>query len=112
MGVMRENTSKKYERAREHVKAVKGFYNHLIIYIIVNIIVQLFYSGVFDGGEFTSYIPYWVRFTTPFFWGISLCIHGLIVFQGRYFKRLWKNWEEKKIKEIMEEEEQLGSKWK
>ncbi|MCW9037746.1 2TM domain-containing protein [Altibacter sp.] len=43
-------------------------------------------------------------FTTPFFWGIGLTFHGLYVFQDRF--RFFKNWEERKIREYMEKDEE------
>jgi hypothetical protein len=95
----------KYERAKKQVEIEKGWYTHLFIYAIINILVQLFYSGVFDGGEFTNYIPWWVRYTTPFFWGLNVFAHWLYAFKNVRFDAFYKGWEERKIKEYMEEEE-------
>ncbi|MFT5892424.1 MAG: hypothetical protein ACI9Y7_002534 [Dokdonia sp.] len=95
----------KYERAKKQVENEKGWYTHFFIYMIINIGVQLFYSGVFDGGRFTDYIPWWVRFTTPFFWGISLFVHWVYAFKKLRFGHFYKGWEERKIKKYMEEEE-------
>ena len=43
-------------------------------------------------------------FTTPFFWGIGLLFHGLNVFKHNF--HFFKDWEERKIKEFMEKEEE------
>ena len=94
----------KYERALNRVKNIKGWYNHLIIYLIINTLLQFFYSGFFDNGSFTSYMPYWVRFTTPFFWGVSLIVHGVYVYKGHLLKRIFKKWEERKIRELMNDD--------
>jgi hypothetical protein len=73
--------------------------------------MQLFYSGAFGAEEFTLHVPYWARFTTPIFWGLSLAGHGIYVFRGRFIKGLFKSWEEKKIKKILEDEESDAVKW-
>jgi hypothetical protein len=44
---------------------------------------------------------------TAFFWGIGLVAHGFSVFVPQWF--LGNDWEERKIKEIMEKEKQ--NKW-
>ena len=109
MGVVMESRASrisKYDRAKKHVEDIKGWYSHIVIYLIINVLLQLFYSGVFDDGRITDHFPGWVRFTTPFFWGISVIVHGIYVHKGQFLKRFYKNWEERKIKEIMEDEEQ------
>ncbi|MGZ7044619.1 MAG: 2TM domain-containing protein [Methanobacterium sp.] len=83
-----------YIRARKRVEEVKGFYNHLIIYIIINIFLAAL-------NLLTSPGFLWFPFVT-FFWGIGLVMHGLSVFMKRGL--FSKDWEEKKIKEYMEEE--------
>ena len=97
----------KLERAKKQVKNEKEWYTHLFIYLVINIILQFFYAGVFDGGSFTNYIPWWVRLTTPFFWGLNLFVHWLYAFKKvRFDITFYKRWEARKIKEYMEEEEE------
>jgi hypothetical protein len=96
----------KYVRVRKQVENEKMWYSHLFIYILVNILLQLFYEGVFDDGEFTQYIPWWVRYTTPFFWGLNVFVHWLYAFKKVRFTNFYKKWEERKIREYMEEEEE------
>lgn len=112
MGVKDNLTA--YDRAVEKVKAIKGFYSHLSVYIFINVLLQLFYSGVFDGGKITQHIPIWSRFTTPFFWGLCLVFHGLYVFKGFYLFSFYKRWEEREIKKIMQQQksEQYKNNWK
>lgn len=89
---MKENRS--YEKAKKRVEELKSFYTHLFIYIAVNI-------GLFLIDIITSPGALW--FYWPLIgWGIGVAIHGLNVFGTE--KLLGKNWEEKKIKEIMEKE--------
>lgn len=107
---MREQDDK-YARAKKRVQALKGFYTHVFIYLTINILLQLFYAGVFDHGTFTKHFPYWVRFTTPFFWGLSLAGHGIWVFYGGFMQNIFKKWEERKINEILEKQEHQNKDW-
>ena len=94
--------NEKYERAQKRVKEIKGFYTHLTVYLLVNIFLVLAQMGIFSG-ELKIGMPAWSYFTTPFFWGIGLFFHGLYVFKDNF--NFLRNWEERKIKEFMEEEE-------
>jgi hypothetical protein len=96
----------KYERAKKQVELEKGWYTHLFIYLSINIVLQLFYSGIFDNGSITQHFPWWVRLTTPSFWGLSLLVHWIYVFKGARIKNPLKKWEEKKIQQFIEEEEE------
>ncbi len=93
----------KYKEARKKVKEIKGFYTHLTIYILVNLFLLLAQLGLFSG-NFHVGMPAWSYFTTPFFWGIGLMFHGLKVFKDQF--GFLKEWEERKIKEFIEKEEQ------
>ena len=85
----------KYLEAKKRVKRIKGFYVHLAIYVVVN--VGLIISNTaFDNEELTSVDTY----LTAIFWGIGLLAHGLSVFLPNFI--LGKNWEEQKIRELME----------
>ncbi|RMB56088.1 hypothetical protein EAX61_16035 [Dokdonia sinensis] len=101
----------KYERAKKKVQNLKGFYTHLFIYVIINILLQLFYAGVFDFGTFSKHFPYWVRFTTPFFWGLSLAGHAVWIFYENGTNHFLKAWEERKIKEILDKQENEGKQY-
>ena len=102
-----ENRDKRYQRAVKQVKDQRSWYSHFFIYLIINIGLQLFYSGVFEGGQFIQNVPWWVRFTTPFFWGISVVIHYLYVFRpGLWKNNFFKRWEKNKIEEFMRKDEE------
>jgi hypothetical protein len=94
----------KYVAAQIKVKRLKGFYTHLMIYILVNILIVFLNSNDLAPGE--SYFKM-ENFFTAFFWGIGVLVHGLSVFGGNIF--FGKNWEDKKIKELMEKEK--SEKW-
>ena len=89
----------KYENAFKRVKRIKGFYSHLLVYIVINIMIIIVNVQSLDKGE--TYISL-KNFSTTLFWGIGLAAHGLSVFGPNIV--LGENWEEKKIKELMEKE--------
>ncbi|MDT7827884.1 2TM domain-containing protein [Pricia sp. S334] len=84
---------KRYEQAKERVENIKGFYGNLLAYcIVIPFLTYLNYR--------TTGYP-WVLF--PIFgWGIGLTIHGMQAFG---YNPLWgKRWEEKKMREFMEDD--------
>lgn len=85
-----------YLRAQKKVKALLGFYWHLASYIIVNIFIIVLI--VSNGGKLFSF----GTFATAFFWGIGIFFHFIGVFGPDFL--FGKNWEERKIKEIMDKE--------
>lgn len=85
---------KRYLKAKERVDQIKGFYGNLISYCLV--IPFLWWLNT----RTTDF--YWAIFPT-IGWGIGLTVHGLEAFG---YNPLWgKNWEEKKLKELMEKED-------
>lgn len=84
----------RYRRAQKRVNEIKGFYGHLTSFVIVNLF--FIYLNL-------KYSPEYLWFFWPTFgWGIGLFFHGVRVFQ--WFPFLSKEWEQKKIKQFMEEE--------
>jgi uncharacterized integral membrane protein len=94
-----------YERALKRVKKIKGFYTHLLVYVVINLMIVIINIQNLKTGE--SYFKL-ENFFTAFFWGIGLLSHFLSVFGPDLF--LGKNWEERKIKELMEQEKN-SNKW-
>jgi cell division protein FtsW (lipid II flippase) len=95
-----ENQFQKDERyfaAQKRVKSIKGFYVHLTVYVFVNIFLsfQIYRSSK---NEFWR----WESFSPALFWGIGLLAHGTSVFGSNLL--FGKNWEERKIKELMEKD--------
>ena len=86
-----DNYDSKYERALEKVEKIKEFYQNLISYCVVIpflIFINLRFSPRFQ----------WFWF--PLFgWGFGLLMHGLRAYNFNII--LGQNWEEKKIKELM-----------
>jgi hypothetical protein len=94
----------KIERAKERIKELKGFYTHLLVYILVNIfITSIIIFGRMDNGEsFSEAFLDFGSFVTPFFWGIGLLFHALGVFSINPF--FSKDWEDRQIKKYMQED--------
>ena len=91
----------RYFQAKKRVEEIKGFYGNLIAYIVVNI-------GLMVINLLTS--PEYLWFFWPMLgWGIGVLFHGMKVFN--YMPFFGKEWEEKKIKEFMDKEEQSKNTW-
>jgi len=83
----------RYQRAQDRVNEIKGFYIHLICYLLVNPFLV-----------YVNYVTYWdfQWFWFPLLgWGAGLAAHGVAVFG------LGMSWEQRKIKKLMEEEDSL-----
>ncbi len=95
---MKDYNNVKLERAKKQVEEIKGFYIHLMVYVLVNAFIMgniIYHSGWNDFFHFGS-------FFTPFFWGIGLLAHyyqasGNMPFFG-------KDWEQRQIQKYMEKE--------
>ena len=94
-----------YIHAKKRVKDIKGFYVHFMVYIIVNLMISsvIIYGLMSSGNTLFEAITNFGTYSTAFFWGIGIFFHWLGVFG---FKSLGfgKEWEERKIKELMEKE--------
>lgn len=84
-----------YQLAKKRVKKIKGFYTHFTIYCIVIPII------IFTNLNFEPHF-HWFWFSVVG-WGIGLFSHWLNVF-GFKMIGLGKGWEEKKIKELINEQ--------
>jgi hypothetical protein len=82
----------RYRDARRHVKALRGFYGHALVYVAV-------VTGLLLLNLYTSPGRWWVQWTA-FGWGIGLLAHGLSVMAGG--RLFGKAWEERKIREYLE----------
>ncbi|MEN8798882.1 MAG: 2TM domain-containing protein [Flavobacteriaceae bacterium] len=85
---------KRYQKAKEKVEAIKGFYGNLLAYcIVIPFLAWLNWR--------TTSFP-WVVF--PMLgWGLGVLLHGMEVYG---YNPLWgKRWEERKLRELMEQED-------
>ncbi|QED37503.1 2TM domain-containing protein [Antarcticibacterium arcticum] len=95
-----------YKAAQKRVKDIKGFYVHLIVYLFVNVFLILANTEFTKFGNWNLEMS---NFYTALFWGIGLAAHWAGVFGPGLF--LGKNWEERKIKELMEKDREQMEKW-
>lgn len=94
-----------YNRAQKRVKKLKGFYAHLVVYIVVNTALLLSINLAIGNGNF------WQggHFFTPIIWGIGLLLHWLHTYE--YTPLLGRKWEERKIKEFMDHDREESKKY-
>ncbi|UZO80333.1 2TM domain-containing protein [Aquimarina sp. ERC-38] len=91
-----QNETEKYYLAKKRVEEEKAFYQNLISYLI--------FTFLFGG--FNYYVNQW---DYPWFlwgalgWGIGVAFHAMKTFQILPF--LGKDWEQRKIREYMEQEQ-------
>jgi len=98
-----------YKTAKKRVKKKKGFYNHLIVYVLVNILMFLLVFFTESGPDrFGWFVPMGG-------WGFGLMMHYLGVFglPGKN-KVLSKDWEEREILKEMNklESEEEARRWR
>jgi len=88
-----------YQKAKRQVERLRGFYAHLFVYIAVNVMIVYYNYTHLKPGE--SYFQF-KNFFTATIWGIALVSHAAVVILSKthYFQ----NWEEKKIRELMDKE--------
>lgn len=83
----------RYEDAVKRMKQVKAFYVHLTVYLVVNLMFTFFIS--WGSGRFL-FNSIWL------WWGLGLLFQAYFTFgQNLFFSKAWK---ERKIKEIMDKE--------
>jgi hypothetical protein len=83
----------RYRNAKKRVEALKEFYVHLTVYVLVNLLL-------FTINMLTS--PHSLWFFWPLLgWGIAVVLHALRVFGLGH--RLVAGWEERKINELMQQ---------
>lgn len=90
----------RYLKAKKQVEEIKGFYGNVTAYVIFNLVLLTI--------NLVS-TPNRLWFFWPMFgWGIGVVIHGMRVFN--YMPLFGQKWEEKKIKEFIEKENQQKNK--
>ena len=87
------------EQIRGRVKEMKSFYTHLVVYVIVNILLVVVW--LLSGTSFPWFVFPLVG------WGIGIFFHWYNVFVENGI--LGKEWEDKKVKELMEKEKRRGN---
>ncbi|MBF6608093.1 MAG: 2TM domain-containing protein [Flavobacterium sp.] len=94
MEITNETERAAYIRAKKKVKEIRSFYYNLTFYCIV--IPILIFINLY-------YVPEQIWFFWPMLgWGIGLMFHGFEAFSYNPF--LGKDWERRKIDELVEKE--------
>jgi hypothetical protein len=93
----------RYYAAQKRVKSAVGFYVHLTVYLVINtfICIQIYLITKDD-------FWHWESFATALFWGIGILAHGTSVFGSNLL--FGKDWEDRKIKELMEKDKSQNTK--
>ena len=82
----------KYQKAKERVEKIKGYYIHLTVYVVVNLMLLSI-------NMIASPDNLW--FIWPLMgWGVGVVFHTLSVFG--FVPEFGADWEERKIRELME----------
>ncbi|WP_203292601.1 2TM domain-containing protein [Luteirhabdus pelagi] len=104
-----ETTEENYRKASKKLKALKEFYAHLTVYIILSVLAIIGAIIVLNlpqveelGPEFKNWVL-WSYIITWAIWGIAILIHWYNVSNGKV--PFFRKWEERKIKELLDEEE-------
>ncbi|MBT8311509.1 MAG: 2TM domain-containing protein [Flavobacteriaceae bacterium] len=92
----------KYIRAKERVEELKKFYGNLTSYVIVISGLAVLNYWI-DGWRYMWFL--WAAFG----WGIGLFFHAIRTFNLNPF--FGKDWEERKIKEYMKEDDEITRRW-
>lgn len=93
-------TESAYYKAQKRVEDIKGFYGNLWSYVFVCLGLAIL--------NLVTYPQYWWFLYPAIGWGIGVAIHAMSVFN--YMPFLGRDWEEKKIQQLIEKEK--NNKWK
>ena len=109
-----ESQKSKYERATKRVKELKGFYNHLKIFVLFNGLLYLMRSGILHSilPEDFPVEPYyfdWVH-VNLLIWGVILLVHALVLYRHKF--KFAKKWEERQIQKYMDKEQDEVKRYK
>ncbi len=94
------------KNARKKVEEIKNFYIHLFIFCIAVAV----YLGKTYFGVRINFFPFTlIGETVMFFWTIAISIQGFSLLLKE--KVLGRNWEQRKIRQLMNKEKLENNKW-
>ena len=98
----------KLKGARQRVERIKSFYNHVVVFVIINGALLLLKDEItiaIFGEEALgdSRLMHWVD-VNVYIWVGILIIHGIIVFGG--IQNFVKKWEESEVDKILQKEKE------
>lgn len=97
-----ENKENKYLRAKEQVAEIKKFYTSVLFYVI--------FIGFLAGlNYYTNEWSYMWFLWAAFGWGIGIVFQAIKAYKWAPFMN--KDWEDRKIKEYMDRDQQESNRW-
>ncbi|MDX1364457.1 2TM domain-containing protein [Arenibacter latericius] len=102
----------KKKRAKRRIEELKGFYVHLVIFVVINLSISInkILRNIQDGETFWDAFWDFGTFAVWIFWGVGLIFHASKTFNYNPF--FSKEWEEKQIKKFMEEDRKESEKYR
>ncbi len=102
MEIDNNQLDRKYLKAKKRVEDIKGFYGHLAVYIAVNTFISVtkVINNMEEGDSLVNELTDFSTYAVWLFWGIGVAMHAFRVFGTNFL--MGKDWEDKKIKEIMD----------
>ncbi|MFK2819938.1 2TM domain-containing protein [Flavobacteriaceae sp. LMIT009] len=94
-------------RATQRVDKLRGFYTHVTAYVFVSLVLLIVWliRDHIDNGFFRSIANDTVLLFIWIGWGVGLLVHIVAIFILPLI--LGENWKERKIRQVMEEEEEI-----
>lgn len=94
-----KNQNLKYIKAKNKVERERGFYTHLIIYVLVNVMITILklWNDLDSWESFTNELVSINVLSVWCIWGVFLVLHFISFKFGG-------DWEERKIEELMNKE--------
>ncbi len=111
---MEANRNLARENAEKRVKELKGYYSHIIIFVIVNGMLYLLQTGVLnsflpEAFPKESYYYDWIT-SNILIWGLILLVHTLILLRHKF--TFFKKWEDRQIQKYIDEDRSKVDKYK
>ncbi|WP_250434368.1 2TM domain-containing protein [Hanstruepera flava] len=106
---MEQDAFKPYQqdKAEKRVKEIKGFYVHVFIYLVTNLVwimILLYYNQMSSYTQYGFWGMGYGQVAMAVFWGVGILSHWFLVF-GKNIS-FSKKWENRKIKELLDKENQ------
>lgn len=94
------------KNVRKRVEEIKNFYTHLFIFCIG---MAIYLGKTYFGISINFFPVKFINETVMFFWTIAISIQGIALLLKE--KVLGKNWEQRKIQQLMDKEKSENTKW-
>jgi hypothetical protein len=99
--------NKKLEKAKKRVEQLKKFYKHVAFYVVINafFICRRIYKDISYGDSIFEAFTDLSNYRLFFWWTVILILHGLKTYRFDFL--FSKGWEERKIKEEVNKQNNL-----